>query len=1243
MGLLPAIFRRGSTALVKAQPNPQVPDTVRAAMDRQGLSFGSAFSPGTPIQPFSGYSGLPRGWNMPTGYNIVSRPLRDARVSFEVLKNLTDHYDIARMCIGHRIDDLRSLGYALTAKRGYTGDPDTVIDEAERIIEYPEGPGATLPFHAWIAKYLEDVLRYDAGCLYRRRDRAGRVIGLKVVSGRTIAPVLDYWGDTPLPPAPAYVQYINGIPWKWLTTDDLIYVPFRPQPDSPYGFAPLEAVLLNANTDLRFQGFFLKWFTEGTVPEGFATAPEDTSTPDQLEEWQQYWDALLYGDDSAKHQLKWVPFGTKFDWPKDRTFDKEFPLYLMRKTAAAYHITPNDLGWTETVNRATADTQVDVQFRIGTMPLVEHVERILNNYLQIDRGLPVEFHFDTGQEKEDRLAEAQTWQIYVETGAASPDEMRRELTGLPINPLRPTPRFFSTQRIGPVPLLAIEGVAGRTDPETYGPAKDQPALDQPFVPPIGVIPHPGTTDDQASTAATDTAQIAARRQLDAEQGGTSLRESEAQREQRGAHLGLPQQPAPAKPAAPQQPVAKAQMTGAEAGELAAFRRFVKQRATWGRWTHDFAFQHVDPATAAELNAGARAEVTGQPVTKADGGDVAREVYEQLLRDYPADKIGWVLGLHWTREDLPLDRIDWSDMDSWRASREPEKVAKLARKMGKGKADRRAVAIDRPGRSTAMVADGHHHALARRSRHEPVPAYVGHPKSATGPWDELHAYQDTGAPVLKASGPAAAGIAVRAADSGRVLMLQRGLTDDDPAAGTWEFPGGRLEDGESPAQAAVREWAEETGCVLPTGELAGAWSTPDGVYQGFVWQVPSEADVPIDDGRDQVSNPDDPDGDQFEALAWWDPAQLHGNPAVRPELLATLPQVHAALGAGSPVAKAATLSKAEAHYRDPSDLPGRHCGNCTMFRTPGSCTLVQGVIDPAAVCDHWEARDGAVAKADGDPKARARRDDTWPGWQLDLDAAAHWAPLLAADLLAAVDAAALAQAYLAAAPGASGTDAKEKRRRLIEATVAYLAAQGLLLALTRALAQNLPGLYADGYLIGAASALAAADAKAAGQPLSSAVADVGDWRPGATEIAEQLLGELGDGSGLRDLLGAQQQGIASIAQHRLEDLARALADGVLRGESAEQIASSIRALLEDRSKALLIATTELTRASSAAAMRLYRLRGYTATRWITVQDARVCAICDANADAGPVPIGTPYPSGDLYCPAHPGDRCANIPA
>jgi 8-oxo-dGTP pyrophosphatase MutT (NUDIX family) len=96
----------------------------------------------------------------------------------------------------------------------------------------------------------------------------------------------------------------------------------------------------------------------------------------------------------------------------------------------------------------------------------------------------------------------------------------------------------------------------------------------------------------------------------------------------------------------------------------------------------------------------------------------------------------------------------------------------------------------------------------------------------------------------------AGVAIQADDTGRVLLLQRDLDPEDPAAGDWEFPGGHLLSGESPRDGAVREFTEETGKQLPPGEWGATWTSRDGIYHGFVYHVKSENDFPLNFAPDE---------------------------------------------------------------------------------------------------------------------------------------------------------------------------------------------------------------------------------------------------------------------------------------------------------------------------------------------------------------------------------------------------------
>jgi SPP1 gp7 family putative phage head morphogenesis protein len=969
----------------------QTPAAIEDALQAQGMGSTTDMGPGRPINPASSYSGRPRAMDYQAGANSNTGRSRTAwgRTSFDTLRGIIDAYDVARMCINHKIDELLSMEPLFLPAEGVKGDVEVAIAAARAALESPD---RELAYDAWLSKWMEDVFRYDAGTLYRRRNLAGEVIGLEIVDGTTIVPDIDEHGRRPQPPAPAYWQAIQGMPWTWLTTDDIVQTIRRPQPNSPFGLAPMESVLLTANTDLRFQQHFLEMFTEGNVPAGFVELPGAISTPDQVAEWQDYWDALMLGDQAMLRRLRAVPMGTKVTETRPKTFEEAFPQYLMARTASAFGVVPQDLGLVQDVNRANGETQVDVQFRVNTLPWVRFVERVLSRYLRRDLGLPVQVKLDTGRDKEDRLAEAQAWQIYIDSGMASVDEGRQELLGLPIDNERPVPRFYASPRTGPVPLRSIFAISGPIDGETGAPVDTVPLDTTPFDGAPGVLP-------------------------DKSPGGTQFKR------------------APINADDPSHPENQGEVPGSDVlGTTPSTKPLIDSTA-------EGAAVEAQQAAADPLK---------QPVTKDATVGITTET--------------GIEGVDLLGDDEDEDGIDPTSGDGSLARHELAKAAELA------SFQRFTKAAGKAGRWRRDFTF-----------------------TATDPTIAHRLNQAGRARVRKAAGQlVAAGLAVVAADTGRVLMLQRAMDDTDPAAGYWELPGGCIEPGEDPNNAARREWSEETGLDTPYadgGDPTPDWTSANGIYAGYVQVVLAEADVPIFDRADGM-NPDDPDGDGIEALAWWDPAQLVGNPAVRPELAADLDTVLPLLEAigpkaGSPVAKS------------------------------------------------W--RDGAART---------------PQHEVDLRLVDFYAPKIG-DALAQLITPGQLRAAIEAVATTVTKDADPAKARIVQAVVSRLTGQ----ADASALEQIVRQVIADGYLAGGAAARRQIGSGsvtldgATGQAIADINWDV--WEPGDVDAAIRAA----DG-GLATLLDQAGVGIKGVVGSTLDDVGNAIADGVLSGLSVDDIAASM---------------------------------------------------------------------------------------
>jgi 8-oxo-dGTP pyrophosphatase MutT (NUDIX family) len=138
------------------------------------------------------------------------------------------------------------------------------------------------------------------------------------------------------------------------------------------------------------------------------------------------------------------------------------------------------------------------------------------------------------------------------------------------------------------------------------------------------------------------------------------------------------------------------------------------------------------------------------------------------------------------------------------------------------------------------------------------------------------YRDPDAP--RAHGLLPAAFATVRNPAGQVLMVRR--IDD----GNWELPGGRVEVGETVAEAVIREVAEESGVDIALTGLSGVYSDPTHVLldpDGRVHQQLALCFHAVP-ARPDAAGPR-PDGVETDAAAWCDPAAVPSlimHPAMR---------------------------------------------------------------------------------------------------------------------------------------------------------------------------------------------------------------------------------------------------------------------------------------------------------------------------------------------------------------------------
>ena len=400
------------------------------------------FAPGVPPAPVAGLAGpdgMPRQWAYPVGHNLALRPRAGEQTTFEQLRSLAALYDGIGLCERVYFDVLgrlepRVLPRAELLAEGEDAAAPRWREPARRIEDFIESPDREQGLRAWLVAFVRDLLELDAVAIYTRRTRGGALHALELIAGETIKPLIDDGGRPPRPPAPAYQQFLYGVPAGLYTTDELDYLRETARTESVYGISRVERILLRVNQALRKQDFDLARFTDGATPLGIIEPPDSLSwTPDQLETFERAFNGLLAGNDQWRVRAKALPPGATWHALTGDDPLIEFDRFLLNITVAAFGLTMDELGFTESSNRSVGQTQEAIVYRRAVAPVAALAAGYLTR--KVRRWFDPRFtvSFAGVEEPEDFAVRAEAFAQLIPLGVVSPEQAAR-LLHLPLAP-----------------------------------------------------------------------------------------------------------------------------------------------------------------------------------------------------------------------------------------------------------------------------------------------------------------------------------------------------------------------------------------------------------------------------------------------------------------------------------------------------------------------------------------------------------------------------------------------------------------------------------------------------------------------------------------------------------------------------------------------------------------------------------------------------------------------------------------
>jgi phage portal protein BeeE len=244
---------------------------------------------------------------------------------------------------------------------------------------------ATDSFASFIEPIIRDLVILDAGVVEKERNLLGEIVNLWPVDAATIR-VNSTW-DGSNPKEPRYYWYPDGYqPSASFRNEDMVYMLQHRQSWSPVGIPALETLRLTIEAELAAHEYNRRQVS-GAAPDGVLNLGEGF-TRDQVNSFRAFFESEVAGRGAVgfiggTKDPGWIPFRPGGN--REMQF-LEWQIYLVRKIAVVFGLTPQDLGVTYEVNKSTSETQIQISEDRGLRPLMAKIQDYITEEVVWDKA-----------------------------------------------------------------------------------------------------------------------------------------------------------------------------------------------------------------------------------------------------------------------------------------------------------------------------------------------------------------------------------------------------------------------------------------------------------------------------------------------------------------------------------------------------------------------------------------------------------------------------------------------------------------------------------------------------------------------------------------------------------------------------------------------------------------------------------------------------------------------------------------